>query len=272
MKDPYGKLSCLRRELLGDYDAETLHKLRIALRRMRSTLRNRPEADARHLRDELGLLAEATNAARDWDTLGIYAAQILKKNQYRRIDPWLEERCISARQRVIRTLRSEHWSRTMDHCKHYARAHRVDAAAGEIGVNESDVAHALERLSHRWGKALSRDDAVHWHKLRIAVKDFRYQLDSQEAGDHRDQLLFCKRLQDCLGRWHDCVVHDQLLSELVGMVDPERNPGAASALAKLRHKLEKDRKSSLATARNVLGGTEMKALLSPTQKRAGRGG
>ena len=269
MKDPYGKLGCLRRELLENYDAETLHQLRIALRRMRGTLRNRPEAEAGHLRDELGLLAEATNAARDWDTLGIYAAEVLTKNQYRGIEPWLEEGCLSARQRVIRTLRSEQWSRTMEHCKHYARAQRDDAAAGEMGVTESDAAHALARLSHRRDEALSCDDAAHWHRLRIAVKDFRYQLDSWEAAEHRDQILLCKRLQDCLGRWHDCVVHDQLLSERVGVVDPTRNPRAAEALGKLRHELEKDRISSLASARDVLGGTEMTALLTGYPEESG---
>ena len=76
MKDLYRKVGKLRRKLLRDYDAEKLHKLRIALRRARGILRNRTEPEARLLRDELGLLADTTNAARDWDTLVLYAAPV----------------------------------------------------------------------------------------------------------------------------------------------------------------------------------------------------
>jgi CHAD domain-containing protein len=272
VKKPYRKLNSLRRRLLRDYDAEKLHKLRIALRRMRSTLRSRPQPEARQLREELGLLADTTNAARDWDTLAVFAADHLKKKQYRRIAPWLEERCRSAHQRVIRTLRSEQWSGTMKHWKHYTLAHQDNAPAGEVIVTDSGVDHSLARLAHRLDKALSQEDAARWHKVRIAVKDLRYQLDARGAADHQQDILLCKRLQEHLGRWHDCVVHDRLLRSLIDDVDTGRNPRASKVLKKLRHTLVKERRSSLASARAVLTGVAMKKLLNSRPQTAAKSG
>lgn len=272
MKNPYGKLTGLRRKLLRDYDAEKLHKLRIALRRMRSTLRSRPEPEARQLREELGLLADATNAARDWDTLAVYAAEHLRKHPYRRIEPWLEANCKSAHRRVIRALRSEQWSITIEHWKHYTRAHHDDAPVGEVVVEESDVAFALRRLARRRDRVLSRDTSSRWHKVRIAVKDLRYQLDSRGTPEHKEEIALCERLQECLGQWHDCVVHDELLCELGNDADLERKPRAAKALRKLRKILKDGRQSSLTTARAILTGTEVKAMLSRAQEAGERQG
>ncbi len=67
--------------------------------------------------------------------------------------------------------------------------------------------------------ALASGDDHDWHKLRIAVKEVRYQAESGVGGapanpEQAELIEQCKPLQSMLGSWHDCVVQLQILDEL----------------------------------------------------------
>ena len=55
------------------------------------------------------------------------------------------------------------------------------------------------------------------HKLRIAIKELRYTLESLPGGTvspaNAKLLEECKSLQTLLGNWHDALVHQVLLAE-----------------------------------------------------------
>ena len=58
-----------------------------------------------------------------------------------------------------------------------------------------------------------------WHKLRIAVKEVRYQSEASAEGvapgsPQAELIELCKPLQALLGSWHDCVVQLQLLDDM----------------------------------------------------------
>ena len=100
--------------------------------------------------------------------------------------------------------------------------------ADDDGVHELDAKpieiHAAEQLARRRkkivkkSKALDRLDAEQRHKLRIAVKKFRYSTEfmasvfpNRKSEKRRLALLeSMKRIQDCLGALNDIAVHEKL--------------------------------------------------------------
>jgi len=210
------RLKALHSALLAGYSEEDLHQLRVTLRRMRSALRKVALDDARELRRELGALARATNSARDWDTLVASAQDQLEPAHLCALLPLLEECRQVARAQVYSVLRSQQWRAALACWDDLADT--IEMAVGCQAIATRELDSILQRVNAAARKAMIRDDAVRWHKLRIAIKELRYTLDSlpQVAGEPLTARLLdeCKSLQSLLGAWHDSVVHRQLLDEL----------------------------------------------------------
>jgi CHAD domain-containing protein len=248
------QLKSKRRALLRDYRDEDLHKLRISLRRIRSLLKQQPDDEARRLRRELGRMAAATNDARDWDTCYARIAHTLGKEDCGAIEPLVAACRSRAHRRVRRMLRSKRWSRAVKRWRQYARGSQLESThpAGET----QDPGGFEERLFMAARQALARDDDKSWHKLRIAVKELRYQLDSTADGSPQpgseEMLQQCKRLQADLGDWHDTVVHHGLLQELNADLKPNADVESRDIIAKLCHQAAQEGSEILARVRVTL--------------------
>lgn len=201
--------------MLHAYDDETLHQLRVTLRRLRSLLRNRDSSKARQLRRELRKLADISNAARDWDTLVSSARERLSPQDFERLQPWLEERQAASHRPVLDLLRSDRFSDVMRDLKKFVRHYAPTLAAATHG--DADLSGPKQRVYRAWRTVQSVDDNRSWHKLRVAIKELRYCLENIPKdcrnSSMSDTLKHCKRLQDSLGIWHDTVIHLRMLRE-----------------------------------------------------------
>lgn len=229
------RLQALRTAVLEAYVDEDLHQLRITLRRLRSNLRDARGKNARRLRRQLGALARATNSARDWDTLVTSAQTQLRPEQFRALQPALQASREKAHVAVYRMFHSRDWLAAIAELSSHSE--QSGSATGLKAITPGELKKRLKRARESSQKAITHDKDKHWHRLRIAIKELRYALDtranlSQNAA-MAELVEHCKSLQGLLGDWHDTVVHRHLLTQLCEGVplDPEKPAGkAANAL------------------------------------------
>ncbi len=207
---------------LEDRDDDLLHDFRVALRRLRSTLKAyRPwlgRAAGKKLRRRLGDLADATNRGRDAD---VQAKWIRKESE-----AWLES-ARAAADAVVEALCDTHRPsphKLEDKLKGIAKKlrHRLSKLDERDGAfapvlrvlarrHADDVALSLERIT-------GADDVEAAHAARIAVKRLRYLVEPMGSSEALEAL------QDRLVELHDAHVLDTALSRL-------RQDGDASTLA-----------------------------------------
>jgi CHAD domain-containing protein len=212
------ELKSRRKALLSRYDVEDLHQLRVNIRKLRALLKHYPDPGAVKFRKKWGRLAQATNAARDWDTLVIYTELTLSPADWKTLEPLLRRYRDSAREQVLDSLQSGDWDLALESWKHFLK--RADHDALEEDAANGGAPKAALRALRASRRALSWEDEGSWHSFRIAIKNLRYTLNhSTPLSDaprqqFRDTSKFCKRLQNELGDWHDTVVHRNLLARL----------------------------------------------------------
>ena len=260
------KLAERRQRLLERYDPEDLHALRVTLRRIRSRLKQLPGKKAARLRQELRVLADATNAARDWDTLLASAGQLLSAQQLATLQATLEQRQLAARENVTRMLQSASWSATFERWEDYEQTH-AGVPGKAVSQRRRKLARTVRKLATARTRALAEGSEKHWHKLRIAIKDLRYQVDATpkraRTAREADMLALCKQLQVSLGEWHDAVVHTRLLRELAQQPEPASDAAVTAALASLRKAVEERGLIPIEQARQTLNQTQVLAVLGP---------
>ncbi len=236
--------------LSGCRDPETVHQLRVGVRRLRAAVSLfQPliaEGVGVQLREGLKWLQNVLGPARDWDvfrleTLDAIAARLPGERGIARLakaaDQQREEAQVAA-QAALRThsyatllLRLELWLRN--------GAWRAAEGIGESGSLPSDrpaADFAKEALAARavslLKKGKKRDETVEesLHDLRISGKKLRYALEFLRVYLDKDQakqtVSLTKELQDCLGSLNDAAVSRGLLKEL-----QERHPKAVEPRA-----------------------------------------
>ncbi len=227
-----------RSALLTHYRDEDLHQLRITIRRLRGLLRQQDNPEALQLRRDWGKLADQTNPARDWDTLIIYLEHNLAAEIFTQHRVALAARQAQAQQQVLDTLRSPRWSTISRRWHDYLR--RVGAEGEPALPGQGIIAAARARAFEAWQSVANTNEETDWHRLRIAIKDLRYSLDTLAPVSPQTQatLGLCKDLQTLLGDWHDTVVHRQLLEQLASgeaaSIDKMSPPILAAVLADLQ--------------------------------------
>jgi CHAD domain-containing protein len=197
----------------GD-DAEHLHQLRVATRRLRAFLRAaRPLLDetwSEPLREELGWLGGHLGPARDLDVMlerlgaeidglggdGEAATSLLDT---------LEEERATAYRDVVETLEGERYLALLDRLE--------GAAAPPLSGDDRPLAKIFAREAKRMRKAFAElgdepeDDEL--HAARIKVKRARYAADlaaHELGGAGSDFVAIAKKMQDLLGDHQDAVV------------------------------------------------------------------
>jgi len=203
-------------ELRQGYQAEQLYALRVGMRRLRSMLKPIDSTRARRFRKAWSGFATVTNRARDWDVFLLASQELLPAPRYTAFERRHRDDFGACHEAVVELVRSEHWRRHLEDWRLYLQ--HPGGSAEESALAADPLRQALTRARAALANALTLGNDRAWHKLRIAVKEVRYQAESEGQGmdgdPARSELLEqCKQLQSLLGRWHDCVVQLQMLDE-----------------------------------------------------------
>lgn len=227
-------------------DPESVHQMRVGLRRMRSALRlfRDVASPSPALRNDIDGFFSRLSEVRDWEVLAGLTLPLVESGANR--NPELESLRKSVlaiartkRRKASALVRSVRFSTTMRALNVWVVQLGESAAAAMTDIGEEDIGDFADRLLSRErqrllrrGRNLRDGDARTRHRLRIAAKRARY------ACEFLATLYPAKRmkaysvpllaLQDYLGRLNDFAVADRLLSEL-SAAEPTLVGGAAYA-------------------------------------------
>ncbi len=238
-------------------DADALHDMRVATRRLRSALRlfRKPagKARTRPFQDEWKWLGRELGAVRDLDvSLAYFAAQRGEADAALRaaLDAAMEsqERARRrARERLLRGLDSDRYARLIEDFAAFAAA-LVDFADGPKARERlaEFAPRALRkrlRRVRRYRRRLSLGDSAQLHALRIECKHLRYAAEFvQNAYPKRlgRWIRDIVRVQDALGAIHDADVREEALRAFAAARGDD--PALAEGLARLAQR-EQDRRA-----------------------------
>lgn len=210
-------------------DVESVHQLRVATRRLRSTLRLfgpvLPADGVRRVAGDLGWLGEAIGAVRDLDVLMLAIrarSRRLDSTQQDALGPLattLRGQRAVAHAALVRALDTPR-CRELIACLSGLAGARHSAPLGDVA---SDLAAPLLRAVHRAGRRLDEDaPAEAFHRLRVRVKRLRYALETLHGVGGRYGLRMLRRLeamQELLGRHQDAAEQGARLRGLAESAD-----------------------------------------------------
>lgn len=223
------------RGLLRDTDPEYLHQARVALRRLRSALDvfspPLPERVMAPAARELKWLASCLGPARDWDVfIGETLPPVVEVFGAHRGLEAFGARCKRLRRgagaRARRAAGSSRYRRLKRSLSAWLASEgwlaRLPGAAqvaveGAIAGHAGDVLEKRYRRVRKRGRRLDERSRAELHRLRIAVKKFRYATDFF-SGLHkgkrvREMLRRLARLQDILGAMNDAATAADLTAQ-----------------------------------------------------------
>jgi len=218
-------------------DAEAVHDMRVAVRRLRSVLRTaRPmleQANVRRLRDELEWIGERLGQVRDLDVL---AAGLQRNSQSLGPDSGhaeallkpLQQEHDQARRMLVDALESERYLVLLDSIE----ATAVTPPFTTHRSIERLAAKEFRRLRKRSRRIQDLDDTG-LHKARIAAKRARYAAELASPLRGKPARRFAetaKKFQDLLGEHQDAVVAGERLRHLATLTDRK---GATLAAGRL---------------------------------------
>lgn len=211
---------------------DAVHRLRVAARTLRSTLRTfAPLCDdawGEELRDRLHVAADALAAVRDtevlYERLEAHAARLDPADRalvVPALDTLLRPRLLEARSAALDELRSPRYLHLLvdlvDAAQHPRLTGRARRAAGDVlprlvADDWRDLRRAVRQLRDR--RTDPQDPA--WHRTRILAKRARYAAQAAAPTLGRRARRWAEEmasLTDLLGELHDGVVAGQLLRE-----------------------------------------------------------
>ena len=222
-------------------DIESVHKMRVAVRRMRSLLRlvggyyqRKPIADIEH---GLRGIARALGAIRDLDVLILdlqhFSATLPPeaKQQANALISRLDRRRAKRRKRLNALLDSKGYARFLRRVERFANTPGKRARRLKPAYAPHELRHVLPPLLHQqlaivkaYDTILPAADDAHLHALRVECKRLRYAIEffapvlGASAGGY---LQLVVSMQDALGRINDIAVFVNRLSRL-GKLSPEQ--------------------------------------------------
>ncbi|SEB97403.1 CHAD domain-containing protein [Burkholderia sp. WP9] len=213
------------RQLEANADPEVLHKLRVALRRLRSLWwAYQPlldSKDARFQRGEFKSLADAAGRTRDWDILrGLLDAGPSMENSFASLIQLVDDHRSDALAFSRRTIGNAGIEQIVEQALAGAR-HQLDARPTSLSLGtwaEKRVQSAGKALEKKASRAASQNESGYaaLHEVRIAGKKLRYLLEFFSPvldGGHRATIERLTSVQDDLGTLNDLVTSETLLRE-----------------------------------------------------------
>jgi CHAD domain-containing protein len=218
---------------LADHDDDSVHKMRVATRRIRSVLRTHrrllDRGRVRALDVELKWLADALGEVRDLEVLRArFHDQLGELPGAHQSPAWLVGMAATerrVREQVNQTLLTKRYFNLLDALDAFLAAPPLDRRAGRGAAQETPkvVAKAWRKMNHRYAEAErlpagdERDTAL--HQTRKAAKRARYTAEAATPalGSAAKKLARrAERLQDILGAQHDGTVAAQRLAGIAG--------------------------------------------------------
>lgn len=199
-------------------DAEALHDFRVAVRRLRSTLRLlAPALEGALPRKQLRRLARVarrTGPAREGEVLLAWldGARSGLAGPYRGALDWLVDRVELRRAEAVRVVLDRAWPRFRRLAPRLSRrlSARPRAGSGAPATLATLLAGALRAqvlaLREALGAVVGEEDAAGLHLTRIEGKRLRYLLEplrGHAGADATGAVAALKELQELLGGWHD---------------------------------------------------------------------
>ena len=243
-------------------DIEDVHDMRVATRRMRSTLRLlgeyfKPKA-IKPIQRQLRKLAGVLGAVRDLDVLikNVKDYQATLDEDHRAdLEPviaLLEQERLEARHDLIRTLNKKSYQRFIEDYSAFLTKPGKGAIAVETDEAQPyQVRHLLPMLLFEhlaavraYDQVLADADDATLHALRIEFKRLRYAVtifgDVLGTGinEFTEEL---KAIQDHLGDLHDIGASDDRLSAIANQLDPQTQAEALYALQQYVEQMEQKR-------------------------------
>jgi CHAD domain-containing protein len=189
-------------------DAEELHKLRVAVRRLRAllrTLRSRVEDQrCEALRAELGTLGRTLGPARDGDVFKAYLEDETAAIDEPGADVLLdhvESQRLEAYAAARAALDDPGFLRLLEELDAFCATAEIPELDGVVAVEAKKLRKAMEDVAS--------NEAL--HAARIKAKRVRY---AAEAKGEKRVVRHAKRLQDVVGEHQDAVVAEQRLRDL----------------------------------------------------------
>ena len=220
----FGAESLLRHQGAAESgEAEPLHQLRVATRRLRATLELFSNfiyaSQLKIFRRDLPWLGSEAGAVRECDVTAALiktrAAKIDRdlKDAIAPIVAALEDRRKLEFSKLCELLESKRYRSLL--VKLSNPAIKKVGADRRLGVAAAQLIRPATRGASRFGKRLADDaPALVFHKLRVRLKRLRYELEmiaSLGAKRHKRTLRRLERLQEVLGLYHDVTVANQWL-------------------------------------------------------------
>ena len=248
-----------RERLRDESDDEALHDFRVALRRLRSTIRAyRPylkDTLRRKLQRRLRRMARATNRGRDLEVSVAWLSKQLHergeralRSGERRLAEWLMARMAeeqSAAGGELRDLVDAGWQRLRDRLAGSLAGYTVTVRLDEAPVPRRFalvaarlIADQADDLVERMGRARAMRIPEDAHAARIAGKRLRYLVEPvADLVDGRALVRRLRELQDTLGEMQDAQVIEAGVEHTIrqhGPVPADARPGIPLLDARLR--------------------------------------
>ena len=245
-------------------DAEELHQMRVATRRLRAFLKaGSPlldEAWADSLRAELGWLGSALGPVRDLDVFLEHlrgdsnGLEPKEQRALRRIFRRLEGDHAEARAALLAALTSERYTALLDRLEQAVDAPSFSPEAGDVSL-EDIAAHQFRRL-RKAVKDLPEDPTdAELHEIRIRGKRARYAAELAEpvAGKKTTRFIReAKAFQDVLGEHQDAVFAEEHLRALLTELGGASTAFAAGRLVERQRERREDARGSFRKAWKAL--------------------
>ncbi len=256
-------------------DAEDVHQMRVATRRLRSTLRVfRPALDGQwcdRLRRRLSGLADVLGDARDADVMlmrldeRIATLSELDGRSAASLRAKLEQQCTAARTHLIEHLDSPTHKRLLSTLAAAAARPRFASSPPDDPLL-AKAGEAWEALASSVDALGSEPSADELHKVRLLTKRVRYTAETLAPITSDDALRFAKRaadLQDVLGRIQDARVARSWLRS-VGVRSNPRVAYVAGLIAGLEGAEEDTARGAWPRAWKRLDRKKLLSWLDPT--------
>ncbi len=224
-------------------DPGSIHQMRVSMRRLRSALYGvrhlLPEAEYESVRLKLKGLLRSLGPARDWEVLTERMSTLGEEEDIEKVRRAADARksralvravgAVASRKNSVAALEAMLWFEELPTARHGRRlkAHARDAAGDIL----SALFHRVRRRSRHFAEQSARER----HRLRIAGKNLRYNVELYGALYPKRKvekfLALLKPVQDDLGHLNDVSRARDLLGELAGR--SPRKAAAESVVARL---------------------------------------
>lgn len=212
-------------------DVESLHQMRVGLRRLRALLNmfEKLVAAPAPLRENIDWLAGELGATRDWDVLASSTLDAIPNMDSGALRDATAAKALELHRQLVQSLRTPRFTKVILQLNGWIRGRqwRKDGVLSKkslLAERAIDAAKPLLRIAEkRLTKridALDTTDAPARHKTRIAAKKARYAAEFfVELLPHKQVAIYVERLsklQDRLGILNDIAIAVGLLDEING--------------------------------------------------------